>query len=386
MRPPQSRLLIADDDQFSRQLLTKTLEKAGFAVVECAGGREAIRILEEQGPMLLVLDYEMPGMNGAEVCTRVRAHSDAVLAGLPIIMLTGHTGEEQEVECLQAGANDFVTKPINLPILKARIETHLRLHMLRTQLEDQNAELERARRNHEMDLEAARLTQQAILPIRPPTIPGWDLAAHYQPLIQVGGDMYDWLRLPNGNWLLWIADATGHGASAALLTTLTKLLFRHAASEHTRACDVMHAVNAEFHAIFKGKSFMTAACVIFSPDSGTIHFAGAGHPPLVVLRRSGQIASLPSQSPPIGILTEMPCDQSVTELHLGDSALLYTDGLYSMEDDDGEHLTPADVRSLIPESAISALDFVNQTVNAVNIRAKHKPLPDDLAAVVLRRA
>ncbi|HEX8312516.1 MAG TPA: SpoIIE family protein phosphatase [Chthoniobacteraceae bacterium] len=385
MRPSQSRLLIADDDQLSRQILTRTLEKAGFSVIGCEGGQEALQILEEQGPMLLVLDYEMPGLNGAEVCARVRSHEDTAIAGLPIIMLTGHTGEEQEVECLQAGANDFVTKPINLPILKARIDTHLRLHTLRTQLEEQNAELERARRNHELDLEAARLTQQAILPIRAPGVAGWDVAAHYQPLIQVGGDMYDWLRLSNGDWLIWMADATGHGASAALLTTLTKLLFRHAASEHTRACDVMQAVNMEFHAIFKGKSFMTAACVVLRPNTGSVHFAGAGHPPLFILRKSGQIASLISQSPPIGILTELPCDQSATELNRGDSVLLYTDGLYSMEDDSGEHLTPADVRSLIPESAISALDLLNQTVNAANARAKLKPLPDDLAAVAMRR-
>jgi serine phosphatase RsbU (regulator of sigma subunit) len=385
MMPPQTRLLIVDDDELSRQLLTRTLDRAGFSIVECADGHEAMRILEGEGPMLLVLDYEMPGLNGAEVCTLVREHENPAIAGLPIILLTAHTGEDQEVECLRAGANDFVSKPINLPILKARIETHLRLHALRTQLEEQNAELERARRDHELDLEAARLTQQAILPTRSPAIPGWEVAAHYQPLIQVGGDIYDWLRVPDGGWLIWIADATGHGASAALLTTLTKLIFRHAASETSSAHEVMRAVNAEFYSIFKGSSFMTAACVLLKPHEGTIHFAGAGQPPLFIVRENGVLETLHSQCPPIGVLVDLPCAEDAAELRPGDSALLYTDGLYSMTDVNGERLSPEDVGHLVPESALSALDFLNQTVNAANARANHQPLPDDLAAIVLRR-
>jgi sigma-B regulation protein RsbU (phosphoserine phosphatase) len=300
-------------------------------------------------------------------------------------MLTAHTGEEEEVQCLEAGANDFVSKPINLPILKARIDTHLRLHALRTQLEEQNAELERARRNHELDLEAARLTQQAILPLKPPTVAGWEFAAHYQPLIQVGGDMYDWLRLPNGDWLIWVADATGHGASAALLTTLTKLVFRHATTENGSACDVLRAVNTEFYSIFKGTSFMTAACILVRPSSGTIQFAGAGQPPLLVIRKDGKINSVASQCPPIGILQELPCTQSPAELQKEETILLYTDGLYSMEDDDGAHMTPDGVYQLLPESSVSAVDFLNQTVNAANARAKQHPPPDDLTAIVLRR-
>lgn len=383
MLSPKSRLLIADDDHLSRQLLTRTLERAGFLVRECDNGREALRILEEEGPMLLVLDYEMPGLNGAEVCAHVRGHADPGLAGLPIIMLTAHSGEDQEVECLNAGANDFVTKPINLPILKARIETHMRLHTLRTQLEAQNAELERARRDHELDLESARLTQQAIVPVRPPSVSGWELAAHYQPLIQVGGDMYDWLRLPNGNWLIWIADATGHGASAALLTTLTKLVFRHATSEGATASEIMRLVNAEFYSIFKGTSFMTAACVLIQPGSGGIQFAGAGQPPLLILRQSGQTSFIDSQCPPIGIMADLPSEQTAAELSRGDFALLYTDGLYSVEDGTGNHLSPEDVLSFVPASAVSAADLLNQTVNAANARAKGQPLPDDLAALAL---
>ena len=147
-------------------------------------------------------------------------------------MLTGHVGEESEIRCLKAGADDFVTKPINLAVLRARIETQLRLRSMREQLQQQNDELEAWRRNLERDLAAARLTQQSLIPQKPPRLPGWQLAACYRPVIQVGGDIYGWLRMTDGRILFWIADATGHGASAALLTTLAKLLFHHGTVEH----------------------------------------------------------------------------------------------------------------------------------------------------------
>ena len=159
--PPSSEILVVDDERFSRRVLVRTLENAGFTCRECAGGLEAIRLIGEKLPALLLLDYSMPDdLNGAEVCQHLRAHADGSVAQLPIIMLTGMGGEEQEVFCLQAGANDFVAKPVNPAVLKARIDTQLRLSTLRRQLEGQNQALADWRAELERDLEAARLTQQ----------------------------------------------------------------------------------------------------------------------------------------------------------------------------------------------------------------------------------
>src|SRR2546430_14040053 len=103
-------------------------------------------------------------------------------------MLTGHG--ESEVTCLKAGADDFAIKPINAEVLRARIETQLRLHSLRAQLQQQNQELEAWRRDLERDLAAARLTQQALIPQKAPTLAGWGSAGCFRPLIEVGGDIY----------------------------------------------------------------------------------------------------------------------------------------------------------------------------------------------------
>src|SRR5438045_8320048 len=125
----------------------------------------------------------MPGLTGADVSKQIRADPSPSIAQRPTIMLTGHGGEESEVLCLEAGADDFVTKPINQAVLRARIETQLRLRSMRIQLQQQNDELEAWRRNLERDLEAARLTQQSLIPQKPPVLPGWYIAACYWPVI-----------------------------------------------------------------------------------------------------------------------------------------------------------------------------------------------------------
>src|SRR5213079_2535416 len=286
-----SQILVVDDDAVSRKILARLLASAGYQCHECEDGAEALALVHAKRPSLLLLDFDMPGLNGTEVLKTLRSDSDPAIAQIPAIMLTGHGSEESEVRCLQAGADDFVTKPVNAAVLRARIETQLRLRSMRRQLERQNDELERWRRDLERDLAAARLTQQSLIPQKPLVLPGWDVAASYRPVIQVGGDIYGWLCMKDGRILFWIADGSGHGAAAALLTTLAKLLFHHGSAEHNAPASVMEAVNDDFRSIFGGRSFMTAMCVAINHKTGSAHAVGAGHPPLLIVRQNGATES-----------------------------------------------------------------------------------------------
>jgi DNA-binding response OmpR family regulator len=183
-------ILVVDDDRASRRALTRALTEAGYTCRESVSGEEALEMLHAEIPSLVLLDFHMPELNGAEVLSRLRSDQDPVLAQLPAIMLTGDGGEESEVRCLEAGANDFVTKPVNVAVLRARIETQLRLQSLRQQLQEQNKDLEAWRENLERDLAAARLTQQSLIPRRPPVLSNWEVATVFRPVIQVGGDIY----------------------------------------------------------------------------------------------------------------------------------------------------------------------------------------------------
>jgi len=379
------RILVADDDATSRKLLTRILTRAGFDCNEAPDGIEALKLLRADPPSLLLLDYDMPGMDGAEVLKQLRRDGNAAVAQIPAIMLTGHGGEESEVLCLEAGADDFVTKPINDAVLRARIDTQLRLRSMRSQLQEQNDELEAWRRNLERDLEAARLTQQSLIPQKPPVLPGWEIAACYRPVIQVGGDIYGWLRMADGRTLFWIADATGHGASAALLTTLAKLLFHHGTGENNEPAKIMEAVNNDFRSIFGARSFMTAMCVALDPVTGRASVVGAGHPPLLVARTGGRTESIPSSAPPLGLLDRSEFIETSVDLGLGDAFFLYTDGIYGSAHEENPRLSSSRLAEMLQPLAKNAQVLLDRVLDQAALHDNGKVPPDDVAAIAVRR-
>ena len=378
------RVLLVDDDAASRRLLSASLCGAGFELSAAIDGAEALAAIEISPPDLLVLDFEMPGLDGAEVCRRLRASERVEINQLPIIMLTGHTAEIDEIACLKAGANDFVTKPISRAVLIARIETQLRLGALTEELRTQNTEMARWREAQEADLAVARATQQAIIAVPPPELDEWRVEAFYQPLIQIGGDVYGWRQLDHGVWLFWVADATGHGVAAALFTTLVALLFNNASAASRTAHGILTRVNAEFCSVLRGHSFMTACCAIVE-GNGRVTFAGAGHPPLLIRRQNGIIETLPSLNTMMGIDPEMQAGEREGMLAPGDVALLYTDGLFSLKTITGERFTGEAISESFAEIAGSA-QLIPRLIAELVQRSGGEVFDDDLAAITLRRA
>jgi len=380
-----AEILIVDDDPTSRKILAHLLVAAGYKCRECEDGTRALQTIQERQPALLLLDFDMPGLNGAEVLKRLRSDNDPAVAQIPTIMLTAHGSEESEVRCLQAGADDFATKPINTAVLRARIETQLRLRSMRRQLERQNDELEQWRSNLERDLAAARLTQQSLIPQKPPALPGWEVATCYRPVIQVGGDIYGWLRMKDGQILFWIADGTGHGAAAALLTTLAKLLFHHGSVEQDAPASVMEAVNHDFRSIFGARSFMTAMCVAVDPATGRASVVGAGHPPLLIARRSGATETIASVVPPLGLIEHPEFTETIVDLKPGDTFLLYTDGLFGSRKGKQPRLTPQRLEKMLDHTAPSAEALLGRILTEAVPAKGEEALPDDLAALAVRR-
>jgi serine phosphatase RsbU (regulator of sigma subunit) len=378
-----SQLLIADDEAVSRELLARALSAIGYICRESGSALEALELVHKEAPALLLVDFKMPELDGAQMLQQLRADPDPQIAQIPVIMMTGHAGHE--VRCLEAGADDFVIKPINIAVLHARIETQLRLHSMRMQLQKQSEEAEAWRRNFERDLAAARLTQQSLIPQKPPKIPGWEVAASYQPVIEVGGDIYGWLRMKDRRFLFWIADAAGHGASAALLTTLAKLLFHHGSVEHETTTAIMEAVNNDFRGIFAGRSFMTAMCVTLDPESGRASVVGAGHPPLLVSRFGRGTETVSSSAPPLGLMERPNLAETIVDLARGDAFVLYTDGLFGRESAGRPRLTPTQLAGMVNPFATDAGTLLARMLKETAQNQDSDRPPDDVAAVVVRR-
>jgi sigma-B regulation protein RsbU (phosphoserine phosphatase) len=384
--PAASRplILLADDEAVSRRLLAEALRRSGFDVLQAADGDEASRLAASEAPDLVVLDFEMPQWNGAEVCRRLRSSDRTDLQTLPVIMLTAYAGETEEISCLQAGANDFVTKPVSRDVLAARIRTQLHLRSMADELRQRNEELARWRTDHEADLAAAHATQQVLIPTHPPAMAGWTATSIYQPAIEIGGDVFGWCPAGEGRWLFWLADATGHGAAAALLTALAAQLFRQACDTEREPSAILCAVNREFRTVFGGRAFMTACCALIDPQGG-LTFSGAGHPPLFIRRASGTVEAFDSEGTILGLQNGETIGQSQTRLEAGDIALLYTDGLFAFKQPGGERFSPENLRTDLPKTEPGEA-FFERLLAALRADSNGGPCEDDIAAIALLRS
>src|SRR5262249_5016688 len=153
--------------------------------------------------------------------------------------------------------------------------------------------------------------------------------------------------------LFWIADGTGHGAAAALLTTLAKLLFQHG-FEHDTPVSLMEAVDDDFRSIFRARSFMTAMCIALDPATGHAVVVGAGHPPLLVVRHDGNTQSVASVAPPLGLIKKAAFTETPIDLQPGDAFLLYTDGILRGGKDERHRPAPRQLEKILRHSAPSA--------------------------------
>ena len=380
---PTRQILIVDDDDGSRALLMRMLSSAGYDCFDTDNAAEALKLIRKQKPDVLLLDFKMPEMDGAAALKQLRSDPNPDIAQLPVIMLTGHG--ESEVQCLEAGADDFVIKPVKIEVLRARIEAQLRVHLMRLQLQQQNKDLEQWRRTHERDLAAARATQQSLIPQTIPQIAGWEIATCFRPVIEVGGDIYGWFPIKNERWLFWIADATGHGASAALLTTLAKLLFHYAREQQDDAAAIMTAISNDLRGIFGGRSFMSAMCVTLDPKTGQASVVGAGHPPLLITRFGRGTEAIPSSAPPLGLVEQSQFAATNLELNPGDAFTLYTDGLFGNAITGRLRSTPTQLAGMINPFATSANALLELMVKTAARDSGDLPA-DDVAAVVVRRS
>jgi sigma-B regulation protein RsbU (phosphoserine phosphatase) len=378
-RPPV--ILLADDEPAARRLLRVTLERLGFEVREAVDGEEALQIAMSDRPDLMVLDFEMPRLTGAEVCHLLRTSERTDLQGLPVVMLTAHAGEAEEICCLQAGANDFVTKPVSRDVLAARIHTQLRLRSMADELLMQNAELARWRAEHEADIAAAHAAQHVFIPHASPAVPGWSVQSIYHPVMEIGGDVFGWQPTSGGRWFFWLADATGHGASAALFTALAAQLFRQACDTHKDPGSILGAVNREFHKVFDGRAFMSACCALVDPN-GSFTFSGAGHPPLLVRRKGGAVEALGPHGTVVGVKADSDYQQCQTRLVDGDAALVYSDGLFAFKDPGQVRFTHETLAQHL-STVQPGKSFIDPLLTLLRDASNGDPGEDDIAAIAL---
>jgi sigma-B regulation protein RsbU (phosphoserine phosphatase) len=322
------QILLVDDNPTNLQVLFQTLEGRGYKLLIAKNGEMALTIANKAKPDLVLLDIMMPGIDGYEVCRRLK--TDAATSEIPVIFLSALDETKDKVKGLDIGAVDYIAKPFQADEVIARVNTHLTIHRLKREVQEQKNALER-------ELEVVAEIQMDLLPEQLPVIEGMKLATYYKTSLYAGGDYYDIFQLPDNQWGLLMADAEGHSAPAAVSMAMTCALLRAYPGPANDPGRVLDYVNNGLCNVLDG-TFVTALYVVVDPTARTITMARAGHmPPLLYRPSDGKAVEMECKGTyMLGV--EPYANVPVTEASLqsGDRLLLYTDGLTERFNPEGE--------------------------------------------------
>jgi sigma-B regulation protein RsbU (phosphoserine phosphatase) len=331
-------ILVVDDTPANLQLLAGMLKDRGYKVRPVPSGKLALLAAARNPPDLILLDINMPEMNGYEVCEQLKA--DDKLRGIPIIFISALTELLDKVKAFAVGGVDYITKPFQLEELHARVETHLKLRRLQIELEDTNVQLAKINSRMSRDLQAASRIQESFLPRKGLGVPGVDFAWIYQPCDELAGDGLSIIPLRDGKLGLYVLDVSGHGVASALLSvTLSRLLSAPSEPSSILVRDADRGevaiappdeVAAHLNRLFPFdpaiEQLTTMIYGILNPATGEFHYVSAGHPGPVHLPCGAAPAILESEGFPIGLADEVYLERSVC-LRAGDRLYLYSDGV-----------------------------------------------------------
>ncbi|MCG3126327.1 MAG: Chemotaxis response regulator protein-glutamate methylesterase [Phycisphaerae bacterium] len=313
------RVLVVDDNEMNRDMLSRRLARRGIAVETAENGRQALELVAARPYDLVLLDIMMPDVDGLEVLRQIRQTRPP--GELPVIMVTAKDQSADVVRALGAGANDYVTKPIDFNVALARLNTHLTVARLNRELAARVSEIEE-------ELQVVADVQRRLLPARLPHAPDLRFAVHYATSRYAGGDYYDVVPLPDGSVGILIADVSGHGTPSAVVMAMTRSVFHALPGPPDQPAEVLCHLNRQLVDLWEDR-FVTALYAVIDPARRKMRVASAGHlDPILVRTPPGGVVPLHVPGViPIGVDALVNVPVAEFELHPTDHLLFFTDGI-----------------------------------------------------------
>ncbi|MHC4070638.1 MAG: SpoIIE family protein phosphatase [Planctomycetota bacterium] len=321
--------ILAVDDTPENLDVVKGILTPEFIVKAATSGAMALKIAEKQAPDLILLDIMMPEMDGYEVCRRLKA--DEQTRDIPVIFLTAMDQTTDEAQGFGLGAADYMTKPVNPPILQARVRTHLALKQSMDELQSAYSIIKRHKERMEQELNVGRDIQMSMLPLEFPAFPDrkeFDIHALLKPAREVGGDFYDFFFISENEICLIVGDVSGKGVPAALFMAVTKTMIKTRAADDHSPASIVTRVNDELSADNPASMFVTLFLGVVNLQTGGFRYTNAGHNPPYILRSGGNLQCLDQRHGPIIAAVEgVAFKETAAELGRGDTVLIFTDGV-----------------------------------------------------------
>ena len=381
-------VLVVDDEAPIRDILGFYLKRAGYHVLMAGNGQQALDEIGKLRPDLIISDLKMPEMGGDELCKRVKG--DAALRDAYFIIVSALDGTASKIGGLNLGADDMISKPFHAQEVLAKIDSAFRLIEMQKEVKRQNRELTAFQERMEGELSLAAALQMGLLPRLPGNAPGVRWSHRYLPAEGIGGDIYAVAPAPEGGAALMIADVSGHGVTAALISAMVKTSFESQVRGGGGPLDWVQGMNRDLARSILAEQFATAWVAHLDQATGHLRYVVAGHTsPFRIhggaeggLRRP---EFLQGKGFMLGLDEELPFTEQETELAKGDRLVLYTDGLVEAEREDRTMLGEEGLLRICAELPASADQAAEHIITKVKTSNGAAPFRDDVTLVVLDR-
>ena len=320
------KTVLAVDDTPENLDVVKGILASDYTVKVAINGQMALKIAETQAPDLILLDIMMPEMDGFEVCRRLK--SEPVTRDIPVIFLTAMDQTTDEAAGFEVGAADYITKPINPPILEARVKTHLALKESMDALQEAYGIIKGQKDRMEAELNVGRDIQLGMLPTYEPDRAEFSVAATMEAAREVGGDFYDYFPVGPNEYAFCVADVSDKGVASALFMSVTKAMMKSRCREDSSTASVATWVNDEIAADNDSCMFITLFIGILDTRTGKLRYTNAGHNSPYIKRVSGAVECIEARHGPVlGVADGIAYGEDMLQMSKGDAMLLFTDGV-----------------------------------------------------------
>lgn len=388
---PNQKILIVDDEPFNIDYLEQELEELNYTTISASNGQEALDQVTTESPDLILLDIMMPVMDGFEVLKHLKNDPDA--SDIPVIVISANNDLQSVVKGIQLGADDYLPKPFEPTLLKARINSCLekkQLHDLQTLY----------LKGLEREFEIAHEIQMGFLPSSLPMVEGWEIAAYFKAAHEVAGDYYDAFLLPDGNLFCVVGDVCGKGVGAALYMTLFRSLIRATATSPMlcsdfNSLDFKPAQRLEQIISFTNgyitdthgdeSTFSTLFIGIIDLTSGILTYVNCGNEPSLLLRMDNEVIPLRSTGPVVGVFPEAKYTASEIPMRRGDVLLSFTDGIPDALNEANIAFGNERLRQLLGERNLSANELLNRITTQLHQFMQGAIQFDDITLMAIKR-
>jgi serine phosphatase RsbU (regulator of sigma subunit) len=378
----QLSILVVDDEPFNVDYLVQEIEDLGVKTITAGDGLEALKQVQKHSPDLVLLDIMMPKMDGFEVLSEIKANENQ--RDIPVIIISAHSDMDKVLKGIEMGAEDYLPKPFDPLLLKARVNASLEKKRFRNLEKTYLESIER-------ELHIGRDIQAGFLPEKIPAIKGWNIETYFKAAKEVSGDFYDVFELPDGHIVIGIGDVTDKGVGSALYMALYRSLLRasmleeDASSTVERLKNAVERTNTYICNNHIEPRFLTLFYGVLEPKSGSLDYISAGHDHPFLIDLDGKITEIKPTGPLIGMLAKSKFEVAKIEFANNMLLFVYTDGATDVINGEEKTFGKSRLKKFVTDFSQSKKKLVGELVEELSNYSGISTQYDDITLLSIER-